>query len=44
VYEGIFEVKNKEDNMPDSLDFFKYYPDKNLKDFVYYKSLLVNNP
>ncbi len=30
--------------MPDSLDFFKYYPDKNLKDFVYYKSLLVNNP
>lgn len=26
------------------LTFYQYYPDKNIKDYVYYRSLLLNNP
>ena len=26
------------------LTFHQYYPDKNIKDYVYYRSLLLNNP
>lgn len=27
-----------------NLTFYQYYPDKNIKDYVYYRSLLLNNP